>query len=106
MKAATAGPGHSTLGKQHLGIRETRNLYQLLEFFGFPRPAFPAGLPRAAARSWEIPSTFHSLSSVVQDQEADGNCLEHQEQGFTPRTAESRVGRKKGRPGKRQGKPP
>lgn len=51
-----------------------------------------------------IPSTFHALSSVVHDQEADGNCLEGQEQCFTPRAAES-SGREKGRPGKRQGTP-
>lgn len=42
-----------------------------------------------------IPGTFHALSSVVHDQEADGNCLECQEQRFTPRAAESRVGREK-----------
>lgn len=48
------------------------------------------------------PGTFHGLSSVVHDQEADGDCLEGQEQCFTPRAAESRVGREKGGPGKRQ----
>ena len=42
-----------------------------------------------------VPGTFHGLSSVVHDQEADGNGLECQEQRFTPRAAESRGGRKK-----------
>lgn len=93
-RAAPAGQWHSRQGKRLLGVRETRSPLE---------PESPTRFPYTKPALQPVPGTFHGLSSVVHDQEADGNRLECQEQRFTPRAADSRGGREEGRPGKRQG---
>lgn len=86
-RAAPAGASHNRQGKQRLRVRETRSPLEL--------PESPTRSPRSTPALQQFPGTFDGLSSVVHDQEADGNCLECQEQCFTPRAVESRVGREK-----------